>query len=234
MTNTEKSAGSYINKRSGDAAEPTLSDWDLLCETVKAGERGEALGFLEQIQAESQANNDNMTSFVEMVLAHLAGLDEEEVLNIFRQRYYPRMKNILSVNRSTEETMQYCTGLQKRHHAEFTVTEEQNRYVVRYDPCGTGGRLRRTRRVGTTKKAYPWSWGKTDIPYYCCHCCVNWEMIATELRGYPLRITLIGDKPEDPCVHLFYKKPELIPEEYFTRIGMEKDMARIKATTFSE
>ncbi len=227
MTNLENPASLDQNIRKGDGAEPTPSDWDVLSEKIKAGEHGEALELLKKTQAESQANNDNMTSFVETVLTHLAGLDETEVFNIFRQRYELRVKNFLSVDHSTEEILQHCTRLQKRHLAHFTVTEEPDRYVVRYDPCGTGGRLRRTRPVGTTKKAYPWSWGKTDVPYYCCHCCVHWEMIATELRGYPLRITLIGDQPEDPCVHLFYKKPEFIPEEYFTRIGMKKDLAAV-------
>jgi len=33
---------------------------------------------------------------------------------------------------------------------------------------------------------------------------------------------MIGERPEDPCVHLFYKKPELIPEEYFKRVGKTK------------
>jgi hypothetical protein len=56
-------------------------------------------------------------------------------------------------------------------------------------------------------------------------------MTGIELRGYPVRITLVGDKPEDPCVHLFYKKPELIPEEYFTRIGMKKDPSKFNPTS---
>ena len=118
-----------------------------------------------------------------------------------------------------EETLERCTYSQKGHHANFTIVEEPDRYVVTYDPCGTGGKLRRTRSVGTTKKAYPWSWSKSGVPYYCTHCCVHFETIATEIRGYPIKIALPGNKPEDPCVHLFYKKPELIPEEYFTRIG---------------
>lgn len=94
--------------------------------------------------------------------------------------------------------------------------------MMRCDPCGSGGRLRRTKNIGITKKAYPWSWGKSGIPYYCTHCCLAWEIIPTELWGYPIRINLVTDRPEDPCVHLFYKKPELIPEEYFDRLGMTK------------
>ncbi len=149
-------------------------------------------------------------------------------MKIFRERYYPRTKARLAVTHGVEEDLQLCTETHRFHHSNFTVTEEPDRYVVTHDPCGSGGRLKRTMSVATTKKAYPWSWGKAGVPYYCCHCCMTWEIIPIELRGYHLRINLIADKPEDPCIHLFYKRPELIPEEYFTRLGMKKDMAKIK------
>ena len=214
--------------RRDDPVELAIPNFELVSAAIKAGKADEALEFLEYTRVESQANNDSFVSFAEMGLTHIASLDEEEVFKLLRQRYYPRMTEFLSVTHGVEEILQSCTSGQRRHHASFTITEEPDRYVGRYDPCGSGGRLRRTREVGTTKKAYPWSFGKAGVPYYCCHCCISWEIIAIELCGYPARITLIGDKPEDPCVHLFYKKPELIPEEYFTRVGMKKDMARIK------
>ena len=49
-----------------------------------------------------------------------------------------------------------------------------------------------------------------------------WEIVPIEQRGYPLRIVEVGNKPEDPCVLLFYKNPESIPEKYFTRVGKKK------------
>lgn len=217
---------SFVKKiRRDDPNQLAIPDWDFVAEAIKAREGDEALNFLEFIRGQSQANNDNLVSFVETVLTHLASFGEDEILRVLRPRYLAKMTEFLSTTQGLEEELQRCTAAQRRHHADFTVTEEPDRYVVTYDPCGSGGRLRRTRSVGTTQKAYPWSWGKAGVPYYCCHCCVSWEIIVTELRGYPVKITLVGERPEDPCVHLFYKKPELIPEEYFARIGMKKDMA---------
>ncbi len=105
-----------------------------------------------------------------------------------------------------------------------------------FDPCGSGGRMRRTGEIdkipprdgppfnlGRTKKAWPWSWSKAGVPYYCVHCCIWSEIIPTELNGYPTRVTLWNEDPEKPCRWAFYKKPDLIPEEYFTRIGMKRD-----------
>jgi hypothetical protein len=108
------------------------------------------------------------------------------------------------------------------HYSKFTITEEADRYVFRYDPCGSGGRLLRTSSVGVTKKGYPWSWGKKGISYYCTHCCLLFEIIPIELRGYPIAIVHCPEKPEDPCIHYYYKKPGLVPEKYFERVGMTK------------
>ena len=229
MIRLERSEELKRKIRRDDPVDLATPSWDLVSAAIKAGEADEALNFLEYTRFnESQVNNDSFVSFVETVLTHLAGFGEEQLPEVLRKRYIPRMTEFLSTTHGVEDILQRATESQRRHHANFTVTEEPDKYVVRYDPCGSGGRLRRTTEMGTTKKAYPWSWGKVGVPYYCCHCCVNWEMIAIELQGYPARLTLVGEKAEDPCIHLYYKKPELIPEEYFTRIGMKKDMARIK------
>ena len=58
------------------------------------------------------------------------------------------------------------------------------------------------------------------------------EILPIEMRGYPICVTQYSDRPEDPCVHLYYKRPELIPDEYFTRIG--KTPWGLGAKTISE
>jgi hypothetical protein len=117
---------------------------------------------------------------------------------------------------------------------DITVAEEEDKYVIYLDPCGSGGRMRREGRdkppynYGKTKKAYPWSWGKAGVPYYCVHCCIWSEIIPTEQQGYPHRVTAYSDDPNEPCAFYIYKRPELIPEEYFARIGKKKDLSRMR------
>lgn len=230
MTRLETSEALHRKIRKDAPADLAIPTWALIASAIKAGKEKEALDLLDYARVvENQANNDSFVSFVEMILTHLAtNFGEEEIPKILTQRYKPRMEEFLATTHGMEEVIQRCTESQRGHHAKSTITEEPDKFVIRYDPCGSGGRLRRTRKVGTTKKAYPWSWAKAGVPYYCCHCCVSWEISAIELQGYPVRLTLIGDKPEDPCTHLFYKKPELIPVEYFTRVGMKKDPKRFE------
>lgn len=208
--------------RQDDPAELSVPTWDLIAKAIKAGKTAEALEFLDYAREESDRNTASLAAFTEGVVAQLASFGEEEVEKNFRQRYYQGVVEMVAANPTVEEILQRCTEAERSHHANFAVKEEADRYVVRYDPCGTGGRLRRIKPLGVTRKAYPWSWSKSGVPYYCTHCCIRWEQIPIELRGYPLRINLCGDRPEDPCIQLFYKKPELIPEEYFTRIGKTK------------
>ena len=223
MIRLEKSEALQRKIRQDDMAELAIPTWTLARQAMQAGSIDEALDFIEYGCAETQAMHDASVSIIDDAVTYLATrFGEEEIPKLFRQSFYPRVKDWMSATPGVEESLQRCAEFQRSHFSDFTIVEEPDRYVVKCDPCGSGGRLRRTKSVGTTKKAYPWSWSKSGIPYYCTHCCVAWEIIPTELWGYPIRINLVTDRPEDPCVHLFYKKPELIPEEYFTRIGMTK------------
>ena len=221
MIRLEKSEALQRKIRQDDVAEMGIPTWTLVRQAIQAGRTDEALDFLEYGLAENQAMQYQLVAFVDDILTYLARSGEEEVLKVIRHRYDKKVNDRLSLALGLAETLQLINESQRGHFGSQTVVEEPDRYVLTFDPCGSGGKLWRTRSVGITKQAYPWSWSKSGIPYYCVHCCVL-EIAAIELQGYPEKITLPPEKPGDPCVRLYYKKPELIPEEYFTRIGMTK------------
>lgn len=114
------------------------------------------------------------------------------------------------------------------------IIEEEDRISIKMDPCGSGGRMRRGDPVnktpsrlgppynfGVTRKAYFWSWGRKNVPYYCIHCAIN-EIMPIEWGGYPLWVTGYSDDAANPCYWHFYKRPELIPEIYFKRLGFKQ------------
>lgn len=223
MIRLEKSETLQRKIRQDDVAELPIPTWDLVRKAVKAGNINEALEFINYGCFEAKQMHDILAEFPDISLTYIADCcGEEEILKILRKRYYNRAKYFISTIKSPREALQRLVEQQRAHFSKFTVVEEPDRYVVRTDPCGSGGRLRRIKQVGVTKKAYPWSWNKIGIPYYCCHCCVYFEILPIELRGYPIRVHEITERPEDPCIHYYYKTPELIPEEYFNRVGMIK------------
>jgi len=208
--------------RQDDTEELALPTWRLIREAIHAGKVDEALTLLDYCYIETKTLHDGLVSFVDYVLTTLAGFNEEEVYKVLRKRYEPVVNRWLIETPRTQESLQRCLEFQRGHGGNCSVTEDSDRYVVVCDPCGSGGQLWRTKDISLVQKAYVWTWGKSSIPYYCVHCCVMWEILPIEGRGYPIRINLIGNRPEDPCIHFYYKNPESIPEEYFARVGKSK------------
>lgn len=129
-----------------------------------------------------------------------------------------------------DEYLAFLAEQLRAAHYQFHVEEEPDRFVFVLEDCATGGRLARLRdgvtgerfaTVGRTTRGYPWSWGKPDIPYFCCMQTVSNEIIPIERRGAPDYVTECA-AGEGPCHQYLYKSPELVPEEFYTRVGCVK------------
>jgi hypothetical protein len=214
--------------------------WDIIREFIVGGKPERAMEFIDYEVTRNRVIHDLLIQFIQEMLTEISTSGEEQVPRFWRRISEPLMKMVLSRKLSVREILELDAELQRCHFGEIQVVEEPDRYVLTCDPCGAGCRLRRERshhveknaytrhewpwskNLGVTKKAYSWSWGKSGVPYYCIHCAIMWEIIPTELIGYPIRIHELGDKPDDPCVHIYYKLPQSIPERFFARISMIK------------
>jgi len=112
------------------------------------------------------------------------------------------------------------------------VRDEPDRWVMEFDPCGTGGRMRRgdpaRGQVPRTEppydfsmvqEAYDWTWGERDVCLYCAHCAVVNEILPIEQHGTPMRVTDYPRQPGDRCRWTVYKDPSFVPLDAFTRVG---------------
>jgi hypothetical protein len=159
-----------------------LSTWELVRELLKAGEIDEALFLIDQGLAEDKAVHDNLVNSVGDYLKYFFSLlPEEEIEKILRERYFPTAKRNVDAKASVEKIMQGFIRYQRANGSSVTIRDEPDRYVVTYHPCGSGGFLIKNRSELRLNKAYPWSWSKPGINYYCLHCCIAWEIIPTEL-----------------------------------------------------
>lgn len=116
----------------------------------------------------------------------------------------------------------------KDRQGEIYITEEEDRYVLKLDPCGSGGVARqrvesgkepRPELFGFSTKAGPLTWGKERVCHYCAHCSMVNEILAIENYGHPMRITEYPENPQDACIWYIYKDPKKIPAEYYERVG---------------
>jgi hypothetical protein len=219
-----------------DVSELGKSTYKLTEQLIKSGKAEEALELLEYEQAEWINLHDAIIEFAAAELTFVVENFGEAHIDKLWRHVGKRTVEFLFANldsQTPEEMVALYTELQRAHGAgserlgEFSVVEGPDRFVMSFDPCGSGGRLRKMGKAGgLTVKSYPWSWSKTGVPYYCAHCCLFFELMPAETLGYPIRIHENVDSPDKPCVQIVYKDPALIPEHYFTRIGVERDPSR--------
>lgn len=243
------------NIRSDPWEELGTSTWTKIKEAIQAGRTQEALDLVDYLKPEGKVIHDSYCDWTYADLSFLAqNFGEEQVYYALRNAAEVLGKSVFArgayakapgAKLAVEDVVRQMAETMRAHrcgrgeNGDITITEEEEKYVISFDPCGSGGRMRRVGELdnlpprtgplynlGRTSKPYPWSWSKANVPYYCCHCCVWQEIMPIESRGYPVRIIDYNDDPAAACAWIFYKDPERIPEEYFTRVGKTKDVSK--------
>ncbi len=118
---------------------------------------------------------------------------------------------------------------------EIVVEEEPDRFVLRFDPCGSGGRTYRPdAEEGTPPRMAPpfnyavttgkhdWAWNTEGVCLYCVHCCQLQERVPIARFGYPVRVVdppVWPDGADRKCTWYVYKDPSLVPDEAYQRVG---------------
>jgi len=142
---------------------------------------------------------------------------------------------------TTIEAMRaHLGGVDRR--GDMGLEEFDDRWVVSFDPCGSGGRSSRGDPIegtgprpeppynfGVTRQEHDWAWNALGIGYYCAHCCFALEKLPAERWGHPVRVVdsprypaeTAGDEPKE-CTWTVYKTIEAIPEAVYRRIGLTK------------
>lgn len=120
------------------------------------------------------------------------------------------------------------------------VLDLEDRWVMEFDPCGTGGRMRRgdessgqgsreegPYEFGSVEGAYPWTWGAEGVCSYCAHCSFVNEIIPIERLGYPMRVTEYPQNRDDRCRWTIFKDPALVPDSAYERVGKTPPTAKV-------
>ncbi len=113
---------------------------------------------------------------------------------------------------------------------DLEVAEDDDKIVIAFDPCGSGGRQQRGDAVegtgsraeapygfGVTREAHDWAWNEKGVCYYCAHCCFALELWPAEQWGHPVRVVdspLYGESQGSApkkCTWTVYKSLEAIP-----------------------
>ncbi len=230
--------------RQDDWPELGVPTHEQICEAIDQGRHEDAKSLARYTIDEGKALHDLMCDWVWDLLTRIADRHgEEEMYRVLRGSQEGWMmrrtwKGFLGM--SVAERVQVTSEIARAHRCgpqqdgRIEISEEEERYTITMDPCGSGGRMRRGDPVdatpsrlgspynfGKTKEAHDWSWGRKGVPYYCVHCAVN-EILPMEWGEHPLWVTGYDEDTGKPCLWHFYKSADLIPDEYYTRVGRKK------------
>lgn len=141
---------------------------------------------------------------------------------------------------SDDELVREIARTWNYHCADFTLLEEDDRFVFRLDPCGSGGRLFRGEMwrdmfhygeplSPLMPDAHDVNFNRTAAPAYCTHCAAsNRAQLKTAMSPQtPLFFVIDGHaqmRPGAPCRVFAYKKSavrEAIDPDLFRQIGLE-------------
>ena len=210
--------------------ELSQSNLDRALEALDQGRVEEAKGFLRKEKEETKHCHDLMVDYVWTLLTYIGKTFGEEEVNKALEFRHSVQKQVAErmLGMPPEDAVRFKAKVHRGHHSTFTLTEEPDRYVMRLDPCNTGGRMMRLRMdeppIGLlrTKEPHDWTWGKKDISYYCAHCSMHEIQGVEKGAPHPTWVFECPEKPDDPCIQYCYKTTEAVPEKYFTRIGKKK------------
>jgi hypothetical protein len=122
---------------------------------------------------------------------------------------------------------------------DFELIETDDRFILRFDPCGSGGRTIRGDTIEGTpprmeapynwtvsEEPHPWNHSQKGICHYCTHCIRLMEELPMDRFGYPVRVVdppRYGARDADgnleKCQWQMFKDPTKVPEEYYLRVG---------------
>jgi hypothetical protein len=173
----------------------------------------------EALRAAHITANDLSVQWIQDLLTLIAESEGEDAVEqvmavcyvrIWKERYGPwfglTARERLAL--SSEGMRSHYGGPGRR--GDFTIDETDDAFIMTFDPCGTGGVLRRgdpardqepyvtAGERGTNKIVHPWSFGMVGVPWYCTHCPMLLEYFPLRDFGRPIRPVVFDPDPRGP------------------------------------
>ena len=140
---------------------------------------------------------------------------------------------------SDDELVREIARTWNYHCADFSITEEDDRFVFRLDPCGSGGRLFRGQMwrdmfhygeplAPVMTQPHNINFNRSGAPAYCTHCAASnrAQLSSASSETHPLFFVIDGHaqlRPGEPCRQFSYKKRAVrarVDPALFAQIGL--------------
>jgi hypothetical protein len=229
----------FVASAHREQAEPALRQLDALKETwrqVHDRDVDHVYGLMSEIQ--TRFRDDGIREMYNRVLLPLFAWRYDK-FDVDKHPWDESLKVLMIV--ACEAMRGHLVGPERT--GDFELIELEDRFILRFDPCGSGGRTVRGDWIeGTAARMEPpYNWKTSEDPrpwnhftkgvcLYCEHCIVLMEEMPIDRFGYPVRVIdppVYPDTDRDPnvrqkCQWQMFKDPTRIPEEYYERVGRKK------------
>jgi hypothetical protein len=137
----------------------------------------------------------------------------ESAYNSTFRLFYPVFQRL-----DDETHLRYLAITHHYHMMQFHLSEEDDRFVFRLDPCGSGGRLFRGEMwrnlfqyedgptTHRTPNEHPITFGRRDFPTYCSHCAAHNRDQHRHDVLYFVNDGHAQNQPGAACLQFTYKK----------------------------
>ena len=206
---------------------------------IRTSETERATAALERLWLEFKIPHDVLVAWINELFDYLAQQTERHVLksilethqSIWGDRYtaWDQMTPWEKVALTVEGMRGHMSGASRK--GDVLVREEDDRFVIAFDPCGSGGVLRRGDpengrgphpTSGMNKEPHDWTWGKVGVHWYCSHCAIAMEWLPGRVRGHPFRPLDHTLDHNAPCVWYIYKDESQTRQEHYPRTGLTR------------
>jgi hypothetical protein len=213
---------------------------------VRTNDQDAARIWLERMWLEFKVPHDVLVAWINEMFAHLAKDTEQHILDsilethqsIWGNRYekWDLMTPWEKVALTVEGMRGHLSGQSRK--GDVRVWDDGDRFGISFDPCGTGGVLRRgdpdTGRPpyqtdGLNREPHEWIWeSKTGVHWYCSHCAIAMEWLPGTQRGYVFRPLDHNLDHHAPCVWFVYKDEKKSRAYHYPRTGLEIPLEAVR------
>lgn len=216
---------------------PGAGDLTAVLRACQAGDRQVARERLETMRIRMAAVHDQLVWWIQHLLTNIAHRDGEQAVldvvlrayeDLWKPRYavWPTMTPLEKLQISVEGMRGHLSG--PRHRGDVGIVEEEDRFTMILDPCGSCGVLRRgdpdsgrpgCSPEGTTER-HDWAWRRLGVGWYAVHSAIVMEWIDMREGRPPMR-PMSGCDTAGPCRWFIYKDAGAARAEHTERMGFD-------------
>ncbi len=204
---------------------------DVLKRAIEAGDKDQAATLAQRMYDEFLLMHDMYADWAATLLDYVYKKDGADGVEQANRQFFgaPRAAAGADTVPDIRTRVQGLAFWLRGHLVPMKVEEDDEKVSLTMRPCGSGqrqvqrGLYQSPCNLTMIQDPHRITWGKTDFPIYCTHSATV-EILQIEQQGYPSPVNFSPDKVarEESCSYCFYKNPDDIPEEVYTRVGKQK------------